>query len=296
MASYVRPTSLEEALEHLSAVHANAAQTGAAQRNTAGPVILAGGTDFYPARVGRALDDDVLDITGIPYLQGISETDEGWRIGAATSWSAVANADLPPFFDALRQAARQIGGAQIQNSGTVAGNLCNASPAADSVPPLLAMRAKVEIHGRNGRREVPLSDFITGNRRTLLKPGELVSAVLVPRPKKEARSVFLKLGAREYLVISIAMVAVVLETEGGVVSGASVAVGACSAVAQRLSFLESELIGRRLNGALANRVKRAHFDALSPIDDIRATAGYRREAAEVLVRRALTMLGKQKGN
>jgi CO/xanthine dehydrogenase FAD-binding subunit len=283
MASYVRPTSLEEALEHLSAIHANA-------------VILAGGTDFYPARVGRTLDEDVLDITGIPYLQGIGESDEGWRIGATTSWSAVANADLPPLFDALRQAARQIGGTQIQNSGTVAGNLCNASPAADSVPPLLAMRAKVEIHGRNGRREVPLNDFITGNRRTVLKPGELVSAVQVPRPKKEARSVFLKLGAREYLVISIAMVAVVLETEGGVVSGASVAVGACSAVAQRLSFLESELIGRRVNAALANRVKPAHFDALSPIDDIRATAGYRREAAEVLVRRALTMLGKQKGN
>ncbi|MFN4278071.1 MAG: FAD binding domain-containing protein [Ferrovibrio sp.] len=279
----MRPTSLEEALEHLSAVQANA-------------VILAGGTDFYPARVGRALDEDVLDITAIPYLQGIGETDEGWRIGAATTWSAVADADLPPFFDALRQAARQVGGTQIQNSGTVAGNLCNASPAADSVPPLLAMRAKVEIHGRNGRREVPLNDFITGNRRTVLKSGELVSAVLIPRPKKDARSVFLKLGAREYLVISIAMVAVVLETEGGVVSGASVAVGACSAVAQRLSFLESELIGRRLNAALANRVKPAHFDALSPIDDIRATAGYRREAAEVLVRRALTMLGKQKGN
>ncbi len=291
MASYVRPTSLEEALEHLSAVHANAARM-----NAAGPVILAGGTDFYPARVGRALDEDVLDITGIPYLQGIGETDEGWRIGAATTWSAVANADLPPFFDALRQAARQIGGAQIQNSGTVAGNLCNASPAADSVPPLLAMRAKMEIHGPQGRRDVPLGEFITGNRRTVLKPGELVAAVLVPRPKKEARSVFLKLGAREYLVISIAMVAVVLETEGGVVSGASVAVGACSAVAQRLSFLESELIGRRLNAALANRVKPAHFDGLSPIDDIRATAGYRREAAEVLVRRALTMLGKQKGN
>lgn len=291
MASYVRPTSLEEALEHLSA-----SQVNAARMNAAGPVILAGGTDFYPARVGRALDEDVLDITGIPYLQGIDETDEGWRIGAATTWSTVAHADLPPFFDALRQAARQIGGTQIQNSGTVAGNLCNASPAADSVPPLLAMRAKVEIHGPHGRRDVPLGDFITGNRRTLLKPGELVAAVLVPRPKKEARSVFLKLGAREYLVISIAMVAVVLETEAGVVSGASVAVGACSAVAQRLSFLESELIGRRLNAALANRVKPTHFDALSPIDDIRATAGYRREAAEVLVRRALTMLGKQKGN
>lgn len=286
MASYVRPTSLAEALDHLSA----------ANQNTAAPVILAGGTDFYPVRVGRAVDDDILDLTGIPDLRGISETTDGWRIGATTTWSDLVAADLPPLFDALRTAARAIGGVQIQNAATVAGNLCNASPAADSVPPLLAMRARVEISAAGGRRDVGLSDFITGNRRTVLKPGELVSAILVPKPKKDAHSIFLKLGAREYLVISIAMVAVVVEVENNVISAASVAVGACSAVAQRLPYLEAELIGRRLNVALANRVERSHFDGLSPIDDIRASAAYRREAAEILVRRALTALTKQKGN
>lgn len=283
MASYLRPTSLAEALDHL----------GAANRNPAGPVILAGGTDFFPARVGRAVDDDILDLTGITDLRGIAESDEGWRIGATTTWSEVANANLPPVFDALRAAARAVGGVQIQNSGTVAGNLCNASPAADSVPPLLAMRARVELASAKGKRELPLGDFITGNRRTVLKPGEIVSAVLVPKPKKDAHSIFLKLGAREYLVISIAMVAVVLEVENNVVSAASVAVGACSAVAQRLPYLEAELIGRRLNTALANRVEAAQFEALQPIDDIRASAAYRREAACVLVRRALTLLGKK---
>jgi CO/xanthine dehydrogenase FAD-binding subunit len=283
MVSYLRPTSLAEALDHLSAANQNAPQ----------PVILAGGTDFFPARVGRAVDDDILDLTGIADLRGITESDEGWRIGATTTWSDVANADLPPVFDALRAAARVVGGVQIQNSGTVAGNLCNASPAADSVPPLLAMRARVELASARGKRELPLGDFITGNRRTLLKAGEIVSAILVPKPRKEAHSVFLKLGAREYLVISIAMVAVVLEIENNVISGASVAVGACSAVAQRLPYLEAELIGRRLNAALANRVETTQFDALQPIDDIRATAAYRREAAVVLVRRALTLLGKK---
>jgi CO/xanthine dehydrogenase FAD-binding subunit len=286
MASYVRPTSLAEALDHLSAAPAN----------VPAPVILAGGTDYYPVRVGRALDDDILDLTGIPDLRGITESDDGWRIGATTTWSEIATAELPPLFDGLRTAARAIGGVQIQNAATVAGNLCNASPAADSVPPLLAMRARVEVRAASGRREVGLNDFITGNRRTVLKPGELVSAILVPKPKKEAHSIFLKLGAREYLVISIAMVAVVLEVENTVVSAASVAVGACSAVAQRLPYLESELIGRRLNTALANRVVPAHFEGLSPIDDIRASAAYRREAAAVLVRRALTLLGKQKGS
>jgi len=281
MASYLRPTSLAEALDHLSA---------------AAPVILAGGTDYYPARVGRALDDDILDVTAIPDLHGISETDDGWRIGATTTWGQLTAArDLPPVFDALRQAAREIGGVQIQNSGTVAGNLCNASPAADSVPPLLAMRARVELRSAAGRRELGLGEFITGNRRTVLKPGELLTGVLIPKPKKEAQSVFLKLGAREYLVISIAMVAIVLETEGNIIAGASVAVGACSAVAQRLVALESELTGRRLNSALVNRVKPEHFESLSPIDDVRGSAGYRREAALVLVRRAVAALGKKGG-
>ncbi|HEX6957460.1 MAG TPA: FAD binding domain-containing protein [Ferrovibrio sp.] len=283
MASYLRPTSLDEALASLSAAGAHH------------PVILAGGTDFYPARVGRALDDDVLDITAIPDLRGISETEEGWRLGATTTWSELVAAELPPLFDGLKQAGREIGGRQIQNAGTIAGNLCNASPAADSVPPLLAMRAKVEIRGRGQCREAALSDFITGNRRTSLKPGELVSAILVPRPKHDASSIFLKLGARSYLVISIAMVGVVLESEGDVVAAANVAVGACSEVAQRLPYLEAELIGRRLNAALANRVKPEHFEPLSPIDDVRANAAYRREAAVVLVRRALAALAKQNG-
>lgn len=287
MASYLRPTSLAEALESLSAANQNTAP------NKPQPVILAGGTDFFPARVGRAIDDDILDLTGIADLRGISESDDAWRIGATTTWSEVANAELPPAFDALRAAARVIGGVQIQNSGTVAGNLCNASPAADSVPPLLAMRARLELASATGKRELGISEFITGNRRTTLKPGEIVSAILVPKPKKEAHSVFLKLGAREYLVISIAMVAIMLEVEDNVVSAASVAVGACSAVAQRLPYLEAELIGRRLNTALANRVEATQFQDLQPIDDIRASAAYRREAAVVLVRRALTLLGKK---
>ena len=284
MASYLRPTSLDEALASLS------------EAALPPPIVLAGGTDFYPARVGRALDDNILDITAIPDLRGISESIDGWRIGATTTWSDVVMADLPPLFDGLKQAAREIGGRQIQNAGTVAGNLCNASPAADSVPPLLAMGATVEIRGHHGRRELTLPDFIVGNRRTALKPGELVTAILVPRPKKPARSIFLKLGAREYLVISIAMVAVVLETEGDIVSRASIAVGACSEVAQRLPGLEAALVGKRLDAGLAGQVKQQHLDSLSPITDVRADADYRRKAALVLVRRALAAVARPMGS
>lgn len=281
MASYLRPTSLDEALANLG------------EAATPPPVVLAGGTDFYPARVGRALDDNILDITAIPDLRGINATGDGWRIGATTTWSDIIAAELPPLFDGLKQAAREIGGRQIQNAGTVAGNLCNASPAADSVPPLLAMQATVEVRGRQGRRELGLSEFIAGNRRTTLKPGELVTAILVPRPKNLARSIFLKLGAREYLVISIAMVAAVLETDGDVVSGARIAVGACSEVARRLPGLEAALIGRRLDASLAEQAKPQHLEALAPITDVRADADYRRDAAFTLVRRALAAFGGQ---
>src|SRR5579871_3393799 len=227
MADYLRPTSLEEALMALARPW----------------TVLAGGTDFYPARVGRAIDENVLDITGIADLRGISAGPAGWRLGATTTWAELIETPLPPLFDGLKQAARDVGGRQIQNAGTVAGNLCNASPAADGVPPLLALDAEVEIAGLAGNRRLPLAAFITGNRRTVLAPGELVVALHVPRPGRDARSAFLKLGARRYLVISIAMAAATLEMDEGRIVTARIAVGACSAVAQRLPSLEAALAG-----------------------------------------------------
>ena len=115
------------------------------------------GTDFYPARVGRPVDENILDISGIAALRGILGRPGGWRLGATTTWGELIAADLPPLFDGLKQAAREVGGRQIQNAGTIAGNLCNASPAADGVPPLLALDAAVELASRTGSRNVPLS-------------------------------------------------------------------------------------------------------------------------------------------
>jgi len=270
MADYLRPSSLDEALQAL------------ARRWT----VLAGGTDFYPARVGRAIDENVLDIGGIAVLRGIATRPDGWRLGATTTWSELIEAELPPLFDGLKQAAREIGGRQIQNAGTIAGNLCNASPAADGVPPLLALDAQVELVGRIGTRRLPLQAFIIGNRRTALAPGELLIAIHVPKPLYEARSAFLKLGARRYLVISIAMAAATIEIEDGRVTAARIAVGSCSAVAQRLPALESALVGAALN-ALAGRVEASQLASLSPIDDVRGSADYRLDAAVTLLRRLL---------
>lgn len=274
MGDYLRPSRLDEALQALARPR----------------TVLAGGTDFYPARVGRAIDEDVLDITGVAALRGISANSEGWRLGATTTWSELLEAPLPALFDGLKQAAREVGGRQIQNAGTLAGNLCNASPAADGVPPLLALDVEIELASPAGVRRLPLSSFIIGNRRTALQAGELLVAIHVPKCTCEARSAFLKLGARRYLVISIAMIAGTLEIDRGLVAAARVAVGACSAVAQRLPLLEAALAGAPFDRRIADLVDMAHLAPLAPIDDVRGSAAYRRDVVVTLLRRLLAGL------
>ena len=126
--------------------------------------MLAGGTDVYPAKAARAgwgdmRHADILDISAVPGLRGIAEDAAGWRIGALTTWTDLIRADLPPLFDGLKLAAREIGGVQIQNRGTLAGNICTASPAGDGAPNLLALDAHVELASRQGRRVVPMARF-----------------------------------------------------------------------------------------------------------------------------------------
>lgn len=272
MYRYAKPTTLDEALSLLAAERWR---------------ILAGGTDFYPAQGARPIRDHVLDINALDGLRGVATAPDGVRIGARTTWSDVIRADLPPAFDALKQAAREVGSVQIQNAGTVAGNLCNASPAADGAPPLMTLDAEVELASTLGGRRLPLGEFILGNRSTARLPHELVVAVHVPANAMSGRSAFRKLGARRYLVISIAMVAARLIVERGRIVDAAVAVGACSAVAMRLNELERDLIGRPADGTLAEAVRDHHVARLAPIDDVRATAGYRSIAAREIVGEAL---------
>jgi CO/xanthine dehydrogenase FAD-binding subunit len=181
-----------------------------------------------------------------------------------------------------------VGGLQVQNRGTIAGNLCNASPAADSVPPLLILDAEVELTSSSGVRRLPLRDFIVDNRKTCRRSDEILSSVIVPLGLQDAPSIFLKLGARRYLVISITMLAALLSHDGnGRVGVARIAVGSCSATAQRLLELEHNLAGQPLRYGLSSLVRASHLAPLSPIDDVRASATYRRDATLTLVRRAL---------
>jgi CO/xanthine dehydrogenase FAD-binding subunit len=278
--AFLRPAGLDEALGAL----AGGSPGGAPW------VVVAGATDHYPARVGRAPVEDVLDVTAIDGLRGVAAVDGGWRLGALTTWTDLVEADLPPLFDGLRSAALAIGGLQIQARATVVGNVCNASPAADGMPNLLAMDAVVELASARGSRRVPIGEFVLGNRRTARADDELVTGLFVPTPLSgtTVRSTFEKLGSRAYLVISIAMVAAVVEI--GVderIARARIAVGACSEVAQRLPALEAALAGAPASPAAARLVTPEHLTGLHPIDDVRGTAAYRLDAAEELVRRAL---------
>ncbi len=256
-----------------------------------GCAVLAGGTDLYPQHVGRAMTGPVLDIGGLSELRGIEQTADAYRIGALTRWADVAAAALPACFDGIRAAAREVGSVQVQNSATVGGNLCNASPAADGIPPLLTLDASVELTSVAGSRVLRLEDFLTGYRQTALRPDELLTAVLVPHDADNARSAFLKLGLRRYLVISVVMTAVVVAVDlDGRIADARVAVGACSPVAQRLPSLEAQLVGRSTD-ELDEASIPEHLSTLSPIDDVRATADYRRRSAAILLRRALQSCG-----
>jgi len=270
---YFRPRTLSETTDTLS---------------RHGGQILSGGTDFFPALGDRPISSPVVDISGVSELRGISFHDNEIRIGGLTTWTDVLHAPLPRCFDALKAAAREVGSIQIQNRGTVAGNLCNASPAADGVPPLLALDAEVELASQSGVRRIPLAHFLVGNRKTLRRADEVLSVVAVPRSLDNARSAFLKLGSRRYLVISIVMVAAILDTDAeGQIKQARVAVGSCSAAAQRLLELERYLLNMKAARGFTDPLSPGHLSVLSPIDDVRATADYRRDAALTLVKRAL---------
>ncbi|MFT4095967.1 MAG: xanthine dehydrogenase family protein subunit M [Rhodoblastus sp.] len=272
-----RPQSTAEALELLRLPDA---------------MILAGGTDIFPAHVDRPAPKRLIDVSRLEDLRGISVSGATVRIGAATTWTEIARENLPPAFDMLRQAALEIGAVQIQNRGTIGGNLCNASPAADGAPPLVALNARVELASSRGLRVLALRDYLQGNRRTERAPDEILTAIIVD-DVAGARSTFVKLGARKHLVISIVMVAALIAVDdSGAVSQARIAVGAASAVAQRLADLEHKLIGRSADASIVKLATPDDLGALSPIDDMRATAGYRRDAALELVRRALADLTK----
>jgi CO/xanthine dehydrogenase FAD-binding subunit len=291
MNHYFRPTVLRDALDAL----------------TASPrTILAGGTDLYPRAANAEAWGEpgfthpraapILDLSAVDELSQIGEYENRYEFGACVTWSQILKADLPPWMRCLQLAAKEVGGPQIQNRATIAGNLCNASPAADGVPALIALSAQVRLlrvgpDGQISERELDISEFIKGSGRTALAGDELVSAILIPKAPAQSRSTFLKLGARRYLVISIVMVAVYLETKHDTIVRARITVGSCSEVAARLYELEARVEGARLCDT-AMLLGPSDLDPLTPIGDIRASAPYRRASALELLRRSFVALSE----
>ncbi len=274
---YYRPRKLSDALVWLD-------------ENQAG--IAAGCTDLLAASetqyLGKYGHSNMLDITAIDELHGIERENEGVRIGAATCWRDLISADLPPAFDGLKAAAREVGSVQIQNAGTIGGNLCNASPAADGVPPLLVLDAEVELVSTQGLRNLPLDQFLSDVRKTALSANEILSAIFIPASSINGYSSFKKLGARKYLVISIVMVATRVEIVGGAIADIAIGVGSCSAVACRLKTIEAKIKGAETSVDLEKIITYQDVaDMLSPITDIRADGSYRLKVAREMIIRAL---------
>ncbi len=274
---YHRPKTLAEALALLSEAPLR---------------VAAGCTDLFPATERKVLPGPILDLTGISDLRVVRPGPEGVSIGATTTWRDILDADLPPAFDGLRLAAQEVGARQIQARGTLAGNLCNASPAADGVPPLLTLDAEVELQSARGARRLPLAEFLLGPRATARAKDEILTHIHIPAHATEGRGFFRKLGARKYLVISIAMTAARIVQKDGIVQDAGLSIGACSPVAVRLPQAEAALVGAPLDPMRITEDMIA--DHLSPIDDMRADADYRRKTALELLRRTLNPFAQER--
>jgi CO/xanthine dehydrogenase FAD-binding subunit len=273
MATFSRPSTLNEACTMLA---------------TSSFQVINGGTGIMSTLAEGLAPGRLLDLSRLNELKGIEIRGEYVRIGGRVTWREIALANLPPSFDTLKQAARGVGSIQIRNIGTIAGNVCMASSSADGVPPLLALDAKIELVSMAGRRDIPLSHFIVGDKSTVRRPDEIVAAIVIPRRSDVGLSVFLKVGARSLMTSSIVMVAAIL-ARGATdrVEHARIAVGSCSAVAQRLPELERALVGAVAKPGLSELAGPNHLVMLAPKDDIRASAAYRRDAALTLIRRAL---------
>lgn len=251
--------------------------------------VIAGCTDFYPSLENGHVPDRIVDVSKVGEMVGISKTTPGWRIGGSTTWTEIIDHPLPAAFDGLKAAGREVGSIQIQNSGTIAGNICNASPAADGIPPLLTLDAMVEVQSANSTRLLNLEDFVVGPREIDLGANELVTAIWVPEARNNTVGSFLKLGRRKYLVISIAMVAVTLSiSPRGLIEFMNIAVGSCSPVARRMPVLEKKLTGLGARDLLDDiLVGVEDLTGLAPITDIRGTSEYRQSAVRELCQSAI---------
>jgi len=276
---YLRPGSVEEAITLLS-------------QNAGQAKVFAGGTDLLPALRQREIKTPgyVIDLKAIPGLDKISYDDTtGLKIGPLATIRAVGESPVvQKHFSALSQAALSMASPQVRNRGTIAGNICNAVPSADSAPALLALDASVSIRGPKGERTVPLNQFFTGPRNTVLAEDELLTGISIPRPDAASRGVYLKLSPRHSMDLAVVGVAAVGIISDGVCKDVKVALGAVAPTPLRAPVAEEMLRGKKITPELIDEASRNAINECSPIDDHRASQEYRCDMVYVMARRALT--------
>lgn len=274
---YFEPTTLQEALALLTQ-HPQSS-------------VMAGGTDLLMAiRMGKVSPPVVIGLSRIGELSGITydASRHAVRIGALATLHEVAtspaiNNRLPH----LARAAALVGSRQIRNQGTLVGNICNASPSAETAPALLTLDAVVEIRGPHGVREVSIADFFRGPGQTALAREEIVTSVVIPDPEPDYKGVYIKLSPRRAMDLAVVGVAALLSLQGDTCVKARIALGAVAPTPIRVRAAEELLSGKRIDDSLLEQAAQMAVQACQPISDVRGSAAYRRDMVGVLVKRAL---------
>ena len=279
---YIRVSELDEALRLLS--------------RKEDVRVLAGGTDLVvDMKIGRYKPKTIIDISGIKNLRYIVDENDKIRIGALTKIQDIVESPIiKEKLPVLAEAASMLGSWQIRNMATIGGNLCNASPAADSAPPLLVHEAKIKLVSIEGTREIPITEFFTGPRKTVIHKTELLYEVIVPYDADFARSYsYVKVGRRNSFTLSVVAVATVLKVRNGVIEDVRIALNAVAPTPVRARSVESFLKGKGVRDEVIEKASELVLNDISPISDVRASAEYRKHLSKVLVRDSLQKaLGK----
>lgn len=279
--NYHRPLSLSEALELMSTLE--------------GARPIAGGTDLLPLMREEGCDvSHLVDVGGLEELSYVRGCGDRILVGAATTHSQLLRSDLiregaPALWDAVSELASP----QIRSRSTIGGNVCNASPAADTAPPLLVHDAEVTIHSRERVRTISIQDLFAGVKVNSLEPGELLTGIMLEASPESAASAFNRITRRRGFTLSVVNAAAYLEMDGEVCRDARVAVGCVAETPIRLPELEKLLRGREIDEELLGEASGVCRSLVKPIDDVRGSAGYRCGMSAVLVRRALNKAWKR---
>lgn len=252
-------------------------------------MVIAGGTDLLPLLRARQLEPSlIIDLQWVPDLRFIRRAGGLVEIGSMTTHTdlsrSVVCAKHVPF---LADAARSVGSPQVRNRGTIGGNIATASPAGDTLPPLLALGAELVLASKQGERRVSLEEALLGPGRTLLRGDEVISTIVFPCLPSGTGSAFLKVGRRRAVAVSVANIAASLRMQDGMVAEIRVAAGSVAPTAIRCRAAENELRGSRLDDQCLRRAEEALQGEIDPVSDGRATASYRRLTAKVLLKRAV---------